>query len=280
MHSELTVASYTHDFQGRARQIRRLVVQMNATAKSSHVGAALSIVDILTVLYFQILRIDPKDPKSPNRDRFILSKGHGCTALYATLAERGFLRKEVLDTYCQDGGLLAGHVDDHGIPGIEVAAGSLGHGLSIGVGMSLAGKYDRKDYRVFVVLGDGECDEGSVWEAAMSASHFKLDNLIAIIDFNKLQATGAVKEVMNLEPLSDKWRSFGWNLREIDGHDFCQIVDALAGVPFEMGKPSLIIAHTIKGKGVSYMENQLAWHYKSPNEKELALALKELDLHK
>ncbi|WP_176231750.1 transketolase [Candidatus Hakubella thermalkaliphila] len=276
--SENLTAPDVQTLESRARQIRRLVVQMNAAARSSHVGSALSIVDLLVVLYFRILRFDLENPRAGDRDRFILSKGHGCTALYATLAERGFFSKDILDTYYQDGGLLAGHADNHNVPGIEVATGSLGHGLSIGVGMALAGKHDQKNYRVFVLLGDGECDEGSVWEATMSASHFKLDNLITIVDFNKLQAMGRVEEVMNLEPFAEKWCSFGWSVREIDGHDFRQIEDALTKVPFESAKPSLILAHTVKGKGVSYMEDQLSWHYKSPNERELALALEELEL--
>jgi transketolase len=249
---------------------------MTHRARSSHVGTCLSIADILAVLYGEVLHVDPARPDWPDRDRFILSKGHGVAAVYAVFAERGFFPKEWLDTYCQDGSKLAGHITHHGVPGVEASTGSLGHGLSIGCGMALAGKRDGRPYRVFVMLSDGECDEGSTWEAVLFAPHHRLDNLIAIVDYNKIQAFGAVKEVLDLEPLADKWRAFRWTVREIDGHDYEQIEDALTSVPFEPGKPSCIIAHTVKGKGVSFMENQLAWHYKSPNDEQLAQALAEI----
>jgi len=249
---------------------------MTHRAKSSHVGTSLSIADLLAVLYGGALRVDPGRPDAPDRDRFILSKGHGCAALYATLAEGGFFPLEWLDTYCQDGSRLAGHITHYGVPGVEVSTGSLGHGLSIGCGMALAGKREERPYRVFVLLSDGECDEGSTWEAALFAPHHCLDNLVAIVDYNKIQAFGTVKEVLDLEPLADKWRAFRWAVQEIDGHDYSQIDNALTSIPFEPGKPSCIVAHTIKGKGVSFMENQLAWHYKSPNAEQLAQALAEL----
>jgi len=259
-----------------ARQIRAHVLRMVHRANASHVGACFSMADILAVLYSSVLRMDVARQDSPDRDRFILSKGHAAAAVYAALAEKGLFPKEWLDTYCQDGSKLAGHITSHGVPGVEVSTGSLGHGLSIGCGMALAGKRDGRPYRVFVLLGDGECDEGSVWEAALFAPHHRLDNLVVIVDHNKIQSFGTVKDVLDLEPLADKWRAFGFAAREIDGHNYEQIDDALTSAPFEPGKPSVVIAHTIKGKGVSFMENQLAWHYKSPNDEQLAQALAEL----
>ena len=259
-----------------ATRIRVHVLRMTHRARSSHVGTCLSIADILAVLYGEVLHVDPARPDWPDRDRFILSKGHGTAAVYAVLAECGFFPKGWLDTYCQDGSKLAGHITHHGVPGVEASTGSLGHGLSIGCGMALAGKRDGRPYRVFVLLSDGECDEGSTWEAVLFAPHHCLDNLVAIVDYNKIQAFGTVKEVLDLEPLADKWRAFRWAVREIDGHDYEQIENALTSVPFEPGKPSAIIAHTVKGKGVSFMENQLAWHYKSPDDEQLAQALAEL----
>jgi len=245
-------------------------------AQSSHIGTSLSAADLLAVLYARVLRIDPSQPDWPDRDRFILSKGHGCAAVYAVLAERGFFPKEWLDTYYQDGSHLAGHITHYGVPGVEASTGSLGHGLSIGCGIALAGKRDGCSYRVFVLLSDGECDEGSTWEAALFAPHHRLDNLVAIVDYNKIQSFGTVKEVLDLDPLASKWQAFGWATREIDGHDFVQIENALLSVPFETGRPSCIIAHTVKGKGVSFMEGQLAWHYKAPNDEQLRQALAEL----
>jgi transketolase len=259
-----------------AKSIRADALRMVHKANASHIGSCLSMADLLAVLYGRVLTIDPFQPDWPDRDRFILSKGHGAAAVYAVLAERGFFPKEWLDTYCQDGSRLAGHITNHGVPGIEVSTGSLGHGLSIGCGLALAGKRDRCAYRVFVLVSDGECDEGSTWEAALFAPHHKLDNLVVIVDNNKIQGFGTVKEVLDLEPLADKWRSFRWTVREIDGHDQDQIKEALSCVPFEPGKPSVIIAHTVKGKGVSFMEGQLAWHYKSPNGEQLAQALSEV----
>jgi transketolase len=245
-------------------------------ANASHIGSCLSMADILAVLYGKVLRVNPLRPDWPDRDHFILSKGHGAAILYAVLAERGFFPIEWLDTYCEHDSNLAGHVTHHGVPGVEISTGSLGHGLSIGCGMAMAKKHDDCSCRVFVLLSDGECDEGSVWEAALFAPHHRLDNLIAIVDYNKIQAFGAVKDVLDLEPFADKWRAFRWAVREIDGHDYHQIANALERLPLESGKPSVIIAHTIKGKGVSFMENQLDWHYKSPNIDQLVQALAEL----
>lgn len=245
-------------------------------ANASHIGGCLSIADILGVLYGGVLRVDPAKPDWPERDRFVQSKGHAAAALYATLAERGFFPAEWLDDYCQDGSRLYGHVTSPPVPGVEVSAGSLGHGLPIACGMALAAKRDRKPTRVFALLSDGELDEGSTWEAILFAAHHQLDNLTAIVDYNKIQSFGATKEVLDLDPLADKWRAFRWGTREIDGHDVDLIGATLAAIPFEPGKPNVVIAHTVKGKGVSFMEHQLAWHYKSPNAEQLAQALREI----
>jgi transketolase len=235
------------------------------------------MADLLAVLYSRVLRLDPSRPSWLDRDRFILSKGHGAAIAYAVLAELGFFPVEWLDTYFQDGSNLAGHVNSHRVPGVEVSTGSLGHGLPIGCGIALAGKRESQPYRVFVLLSDGEMDEGSNWEAILFAPQHRLDNLVAIVDYNKIQSFGTVQDVLDLDPLADKWRAFRWTLREIDGHNHQEIEDTLAKVPFEPGKPSAIIAHTVKGKGVSFMENRLEWHYKSPNEQQLAEALAELE---
>ncbi|PYU04512.1 MAG: transketolase, partial [Acidobacteria bacterium] len=238
--------------------------------------SAYSMVDLLAVLYGRILRIDPKRPEAAERDRFVLSKGHACAALYAVLAEGGFFPEEWLEDFYRDGARLAGHATHVGVPGVEVSTGSLGHGLPIACGMALAGKRDGCGYRVFAMLSDGECDEGSTWEAILFAGHHKLDNLIAIVDYNKIQSLGSVKEVLDLDPLADKWRAFGWAVREINGHDIAQIEQTTGAVPFEANRPSCIVAHTVKGKGVSFMENELLWHYRAPDEEELARALTEL----
>ena len=264
------------DYEMLATRIRAHVLRMTHRAKSAHVGSSLSIADLLAVLYGGILRVDPHRPDWADRDRFILSKGHGSAAIYATLAERGFFPKEWLDTFYQNGSHLAGHITHHGVPGVEASTGSLGHGLPIGNGMAMAAKHDGQSYRVFIILSDGDCDEGSTWEAALFASHHKLDNVVAIVDFNKVQGFGTVKEVLNLEPLAGKWQAFGWAVREIDGHNLKQIESTLRSVPFQAGQPSCIVAHTIKGKGVSFMENQVAWHYKSPDDEQLRQALAEL----
>lgn len=255
--------------------IRRHALRMVHRANASHIGTCLSMADLLAVLYARILRYRADEPQWPDRDRFILSKGHGAAILYAVLAECGFFPLAWLDDYARDGSPLLGHVSHH-VPGVELSTGSLGHGLSVGCGMALAGKREGRLYRVFVLLSDGELDEGSNWEAILFAPHHRLDNLVAVVDYNKIQSFGSVKEVLDLDPMSDKWRAFRWAVREIDGHDHAQIEATLAAVPFEPGKPSVVIAHTVKGKGVSFMEGQLAWHYRSPNAEQLAQALREL----
>ena len=260
-----------------ARRIRTQVVRMTHEARSSHVGTSLSMAEILAVLYGAELRVDPARPQWPQRDRLILSKGHGCAGLYAVLAERGFIPLEWLKTFYKDGGKLAGHVTHRGVPGVEASTGSLGHGLPIAAGMSFAGKQDGLSYRVFALLSDGECDEGSTWEAAMFAGHHHLDNLIAIIDYNKIQSLGSVKETLDLEPFEAKWAAFGWGVRQIDGHDVDKLRDTLAAVPLAAGRPTCIIAHTVKGKGVSFMEDKVLWHYRSPDDRELDLAIAELE---
>lgn len=259
-----------------ARRARIESLKMVHNARASHIASALSIIDILAVLYEEILNVFPADPDNPIRDRFILSKGHACVGVYAILAERGFFPLDWLNTSGENNSHLGGHVT-YNVPGVELSTGSLGHGLPVGCGMAIASKRDKKDYRIFVLLSDGELDEGSNWEAALFASQHHLNNLVGIIDYNKIQGFGNVHEIINLDPLMEKFRSFGWAVKEIDGHDLDQISNSLEYIPFEKGKPSMVIAHTIKGKGVSFMENQLAWHYKSPNDDELILALKELE---
>ncbi len=259
-----------------AKRIRLATLRMICNAKSSHLGSAFSMADLLAVLYSRILRVDPNAPEWPDRDRFILSKGHACAPLYAVLAERGFFPKEWLDDFYLDGARLAGHATHLGVPGVEVSTGSLGHGLPMACGMALTGKRDACAHRIFTLLSDGECDEGSTWEAALFASHHRLDNLVSIVDYNKIQSLGTVAEVLDLEPFAAKWQAFGWSVREIDGHNLEEIEGTLKSVPFEHAKPSCVVAHTVKGKGVSFMENQLLWHYRSPDTDEMAKALAEL----
>lgn len=259
-----------------ARRIRARVVRMTNRARSSHLGSSLSMAEILAVLYGGVLRVDPARPDDPGRDRLILSKGHACAGLYAALAERGFFPMDWLESFFVDGARLAGHATAKGIPGVEVSTGSLGHGLPIACGMAKAGKLDGADYRVVALLSDGECDEGSTWEAALFAPHHRLDNLVAIVDYNKIQSLGHVADVLGLEPLAEKWRAFGWSAREVDGHDPGALRAALDSVPFERGRPSCLVAHTIKGRGVSFMEGELAWHYRTPLGDEYASALGEL----
>jgi transketolase len=264
------------DLPALAVRIRRDILHMVHHSKASHVGTSFSMVELLLVLYCRVLRIDPTRLDDPDRDRFVLSKGHGCAALYAVLADRGFFPHEWLATFYQDGSPLAGH-STHTVPGVEVSTGSLGHGLPIACGMALAGMRGKRPYRVFAILSDGECDEGTTWEAALFAGHHRLDNLVAIIDYNKIQALGRISEVLDLEPFADKWRAFGWSVQEIDGHDMKAIDDALSRASHAPGRPSCIIAHTVKGKGVSFMEDQLLWHYRSPDQEEYRRALKELE---
>lgn len=256
-----------------ATTIRGHALRMIAKAKASHVGSCLSMADLLAVLYGSHLRIDPRRPDWPERDRLIVSKGHGAAILYAVLAESGFFPVADLMTYSQDGSPLTGHVSHH-VPGVELSTGSLGHGLPVGCGLALATKRAHASQRTFVIVSDGELDEGSNWEAILFAGHHKLDTLTALVDYNKIQSFGSVKEVLDLEPLTDKWRSFGWIVHAIDGHDHAAIRSALD--TDHAGRPKVIIANTIKGKGVAYMENLLAWHYKSPDAKQLAEALAAL----
>lgn len=260
----------------KARLIRQNIIVMTGAAKSGHPGGSLSAADIMAALYFHVMRYDPKNPKWPDRDRFVLSKGHACPVLYAALAEAGFYPKEEIITFRHIDSRLQGHPDMKKLPGVEFSTGSLGQGLSGAAGMALAGKLDKKDYRVFALIGDGESEEGQIWEAAMSSVHYGLDNLTAITDFNGLQIDGPNCEVMNITPLPDKWRAFGWHVIEINGHNFVEILDALAPDAKVPGKPTMIIAHTIKGKGVSFMENQCDWHGKAPSEEQVKQALAEL----
>ena len=277
MNQQSLQAKDVRDLSALAAKIRRHSVVMTHNARASHVGTSLSMVELLAVLYGKVLRVDPRQPDWPERDRFVLSKGHGCAAYYAVLAEVGFFPLEWLDTFYQNGSRLAGHATHTHVPGIEISTGSLGHGLSVATGMALAGKRDAQPWRVFCLLSDGECDEGSNWEPILFAPQHRLDNLIAIVDYNKIQSLGTVKEVMDLEPFADKWRAFGWAVREIDGHDLREIEETLTRIPFEPGRPSCVIAHTVKGKGVSFMENKLLWHYRTPQGEEYEAALAELD---
>lgn len=247
-------------------------------SRRGHIGSALSIVEIIRVLYEEVLRVDPKRPLWEERDRFILSKGHGCLALYVALAEEGFIRDAELSRFCEFDSILGGHPQYGKVPGVEASTGSLGHGLSIGVGIALNGKIDKKDYRTFVLLGDGECNEGSVWEAAMCASKHKLDRLTALIDYNKMQCFGATCEVQNLEPFADKWRSFGFSVKEVDGHDMAALRNALKNIPFDMEKPQAVICHTTKGMGIQSLEGHAPSHHKSKiSDEEIKSFLNELE---
>lgn len=266
------------DLEKKVIEIRKSIFKTICKGGGGHIPASLCIVEILTVLYYKILKIDPNNPRDSDRDRFILSKGHAGVALYAILAERGFFDKSHLATFGKKGTILGGHPDMHKIPGVEASTGSLGHGFPFGVGMAKAAKLDKKDYRVFVLLGDGECQEGSIWEAALFAPQHKLDNLIAIIDYNKFQALDRLDNIVALEPIADKWKSFGWEVREVDGHNISQLESAFKLVPFKSGKPSLIIAHTKKGKGISYMEDVAIWHYRLPNGEEIKVACHEMGI--
>ena len=259
-----------------AHRVRIHVVEMTSRGRSSHVGAGLSIADILAVLYGRVMRIYPDNPKHPERDRFVLSKGHAGAAVYATLAECGFFPVEKLQTHYQDGSDLSGHVSHKGIPGVEFSTGSLGHGLGDMAGMAFAGKRDRANRHHFVLLSDGECDEGSNWEAILFAAHHKLDNLTAIIDYNKIQSLAPIAETLALEPFADKWRSFGWHVLECDGHNHEELEATLSRSKMSSESPTVVIAHTTKGKGVSFMEDTVLWHYRTAQGEELEAALKEL----
>lgn len=265
------------ELEKQANKIRQDIIKLVYGAKSGHPGGSLSITDIMTYLYFEELRVDPKNPKDANRDRFVLSKGHCAPALYACLKEKGFFSEEEMKDFRQVSGILQGHPDMKHIAGVDMTTGSLGQGLSAAVGMAIAGKLDQKDYRVYCVLGDGEIQEGQVWEAAMSANHYKLDNLCAIIDNNNLQIDGSIENVMSPYPIDEKFKSFGFNVITINGNDFDEIEKAIKEAKTCKGKPTAIIAKTIKGKGVSYMEDKAEWHGKAPNEEQYEQAIKELE---
>ncbi|NLY17952.1 MAG: transketolase [Clostridiaceae bacterium] len=260
-----------------AANIRKGIINATCAAGSGHPGGSLSITDVMTYLYFKGMNIDVKNPKMPNRDRFVMSKGHCAPALYSTLAERGFFPKEDLITLRKTDSYLEGHPNMSTVPGVDMSTGSLAHGISVAVGMALAGKMDKMSYRVFVGMGDGELEEGQVWEASMAAAHYKLDNLICFVDYNGLQIDGKITEVMNPEPIADKFVAFGLYVQSIDAHDFNQIEEAVENAKKQKGKPNMIVCHSIKGKGVSFMENQAGWHGVAPKPDERDRALAELD---
>ncbi|GAA0700660.1 transketolase [Paraclostridium ghonii] len=261
---------------GIARNIRKDIVTMIHSSKSGHPGGSLSAVEILTSLYFDEMNVDSRNPKMDDRDRFVLSKGHAAPVLYSTLAQKGYFDKSELNSLRKIGAMLQGHPDMKGISGVEMSTGSLGQGFSVACGMAMASKLDNAPWKVYTLLGDGEIQEGIVWEAAMSAAHYKLDNLVAFLDYNGLQIDGEVEKVMNIGPVMDKFKSFGWNVIEIDGHDFDQIFAALDMAKETVGKPTMIIAKTVKGKGVSFMENNAGWHGTAPSDSDLEKALQEL----
>jgi len=264
------------EMESMAKKLRRHIVTMIGKAGSGHPGGSLSAVEIVTTLYFRVLRHNPQDPQWPDRDRFILSKGHAAPVLYATLAECGYIPVDELSTLRQLDSRLQGHTDRTLTPGVEMSAGSLGQGLSFSIGVAIATRLNSQQHTVYTLLGDGECDEGQVWEAAMAAAHFKVDNLVAIVDRNEQQIDGWTCDVMDLEPFNSKWQSFGWHVIEVDGHDFAQLIEAFERAKSVKGQPAVIIAHTVKGKGVSFMENNPDFHGKAPNAEQVELALKEL----
>jgi len=272
----LISADERRELERAAVRVRRAILRMLKAGRSGHIGGALSCADILTALYFKVMRLDPQRPDWPERDRFVLSAGHKCLALYAALSERGFLDECVLDTYGTHCTNLGGHPDMHKVPGIETNTGALGHGLSIAGGMAMGLKMDGVDAKVYVVMGDGELAEGSNWEAAAAASHHRLDNLLVFVDRNRLQIGGPTVDVMSYEPLDRRWESFGWEVRVIDGHDMGQIVACAANAPFAPGKPSVVIADTVKAKGLSFAENKVEFHYWKATEEGLAIAEREL----
>ena len=265
------------EMEAMAKKLRRHIIAMTGKAGSGHPGGSLSAVEIVTALYFGRLRHKPSDPKWIDRDRFILSKGHAAPLLYAALSECGYFPVDELLTLRQLDSRLQGHTDRTVTPGVEISAGALGQGLSFAIGVALAGRLNSQKYRVYVLLGDGECDEGQVWEGAMAAAHFKVDNLVAIVDNNGLQIDGWNRDVMNLDPFNKKWQAFGWHVIEVDGHDLTQLIDAFNQAKLVKGQPTVIIAHTVKGKGVSFMENNPDFHGKAPTAAEVERALKELE---
>ena len=259
--------------------IRRNALEMTHLSRGSHIGSVLSVAEIIAVLYTSVLNVDPKNPRKPDRDRMILSKGHAGSAVYAALAETGFFPVEQLKTHYANGSILSGHVSHKGVPGVEVSTGALGHGLGIGVGMALGAKMDGAPWRTYVVLGDGECDEGAVWESALQAAQYRLDRLCAVVDYNHMQSLTTVEDTLRLEPFEQKWKDFGWNAMSVDGHDTEALKAAFdaARAAEGQGKPSVILAHTVKGKGVSFMENNILWHYRTPQGEEYEAALRELE---
>jgi len=259
-----------------AKEIRKLSLQMVFNAKASHIGGSLSMADILAVLYSNVLRFNASDPYNPNRDRFLLSKGHACTGLYAALALKGFFSVEDLSSYATDGSIFLSHTN-HKIPGVEISAGSLGHALPVSCGLAIAAKRKKKKWKTYCLVSDGELDEGSNWETILFAPQLKLDNLILIIDYNNIQSMGAVKDVIDLNPLKDKFTAFRWEIFEVNGHDHQALKDVFVRAQKLNGIPKVIIAHTIKGKGISFMEDKLLWHYKSPDEEQFNQAIKELN---
>lgn len=261
----------------RSKKLRQTIVQMIASAKRGHVASSFSLVEILRVLYDDVLKFDAHNPRALDRDRMILSKGHGCLALYTLLQDKGFFPESELALFCKSQGILGGHPEYGKVPGVEASTGSLGHGLAIGIGMALRARMDRLKFRTWVVMGDGECNEGSVWEAALCAGKHKLDNLTAVIDYNKYQSYGTTREVLDLEPFLDKWRSFGFAAIDVDGHDVGKLRELFKKMPLETGKPTAIICHTVKGKGISFVENNLEWHHKTNvTEDEVKSLLAEL----
>ena len=265
------------DSRALALRLRRHVVEMTHLGKSSHVGSCLSMADIMAVLYGRVLRVDPSDPTWAARDRFVLSKGHAGACVYAALAERGFFPVSELARHYQNGSIFSGHVSHKGVPGVEVSTGSLGHGLPIATGMAHRLRLKGGGQRVFAVLSDGECDEGSNWEAILFAAHHRLDNLVVVVDYNRIQSLAPVSETIALEPFVDKWRAFNWAVRRIDGHDHAQLAEVLGAVPLEPGKPTAVIAETVKGKGISFMEHAVLWHYRNAQGEEYDAAVAELD---
>lgn len=259
--------------------IRRHGLEMTHLSRGSHIGSVFSLAEIIAVLYDCVLKVDPSDPDMPERDRLILSKGHAGAAVYAALAEKGFFSVEMLKEHYQNGSVLSGHISHKGVPGIEFSTGSLGHGLAVAAGMALSARLDHADHRTYVVLGDGECDEGSVWEAALQAAQFRLDDLIAVVDHNHMQSLDFCEKTLALEPIEEKWREFGWNALRTNGHDIGKLKEAFhrALENRGTGQPTVIIADTVKGKGVSFMENNILWHYRTPQGEEYEAALKELE---
>jgi transketolase len=271
----LVVPTATPALDDRSIHLRRLVVRALDGGARGHIGSSMSLVEIMRVLYDDILRYRAGDPGWPSRDRCILSKGHGCIAQYVMLAEKGFFPHAVLDGFCRRDSILGGHPEAKKVPGVEASTGALGHGLPIGVGRALALRYRGSEARVFVVVGDGEIDEGSVWEAALSAAKHGLDNLVLLIDYNRIQSAGAVAEILPLEPLADKWRAFGFAVAEVDGHDIAALRRTLRALPFLRGRPSAVVCHTVKGKGLDFAENDAGWHHKSSIGKDLVIRMED-----